>query len=175
MSQHRADQGIPVALRATVEEIRALTDEFCHAHLDAEYAKLCRRVVRKLARKRPSPLARGAARNWAGGAIYTIGSVNFLFDRSQTPHLTGDDLSRLLGIPKSTLANKAKTIRDTLQIGMIEPEFSRRELLVSSALPWLIQVNGLIVDARTAPPEIQAEALRKGLIPDLAALDADDA
>ena len=31
----------------------------------------------------------------------------------------------------------------------------------------MISVDGFIVDARTLPPEIQAEARRRGLIPDL--------
>lgn len=54
--------------------------------------------------------------------------MNFLFDKAQRPHLTGDDLSRLTGVPKSTLANKAKVIRDLLRLGQIDPEFCRREL-----------------------------------------------
>lgn len=32
-------------------------------------------------------------------------------------------------------------------------------------MAWLIQVNGLIVDARHASREIQEEAFRRGLIP----------
>jgi hypothetical protein len=93
--------------------------------------------------------------------------VNFLFDRTQRPHLTGDDLSRMTGVPKSTLANKAKLIRDFLSIGQLEPEYCRRELLRSNLLAWMIQVDGLLVDARTLPPELQAEARRRGLIPPL--------
>jgi hypothetical protein len=30
--------GVPIAMRPVVEEIVALTDEFCAAHLDEEYA-----------------------------------------------------------------------------------------------------------------------------------------
>ncbi len=48
--------------------------------LDAEYASLCRKLVAKLARKRPSPLERGDRRIWAAGAIYAVGANNFLFD-----------------------------------------------------------------------------------------------
>ena len=48
--------------------------------------------------------------------IYAVGSVNFLFDRTQRPHLTGDDLSALTGVPKSTLANKA----NALQVEMLD-------------------------------------------------------
>ncbi len=41
-----------------------------------------RKLVVKLARKRPSPLARGDLRIWAGAAIYAVGTVNFLFVNS---------------------------------------------------------------------------------------------
>ncbi len=165
---------IPAALRHEVEQIFKLTDPFCAEHLDAEYGELVRKLVAKLARKRPSPLVRGDLRIWAAAAIYTVGSVNFLFDRTQHPHMTGDDLSALTGVPKSTLANKAKLIRDVLRIGQLDPELCRRELLASNPMAWMILVNGFIVDARTMPPKVQAEARRRGLIPDLPA-EATDA
>ena len=95
--------------------------------------------------------------------------MNFLFDRTQRPHLTGDDVSDLTGVPKSTLANKAKLIRDVLRIGQMEPELCRRELFASNPMAWMISVDGLFVDARTMPPEVQAEARRRELIPDLPA------
>jgi len=91
-----------------------------------EYAALVRKLIAKLARKRPSPLARGDLRIWAAAAIYAVGTVNFLFDRTQRPHLTGDDLSALTGVPKSTLANKAKLIRDVLRIGQMSPSSAGR-------------------------------------------------
>ena len=160
---------IPTALQPHADQIFKLTDPLCAEHLDAEYSELVRKLVAKLARKRPSPLSRGDLRIWAAAAIYTVGSVNFLFDRAQRPHMTGDDLSRLTGVPKSTLTNKAKLIRDVLRIGQLEPEFCRRELLASNPMAWMISVNGFIVDARTMPPEVQAEARRRGLIPDLPA------
>jgi hypothetical protein len=34
-------------------------------------------------------------------------------------------------------------------------------------LAWLVEVNGLIVDARMLPIELQTEAQRLGLIPNL--------
>jgi hypothetical protein len=86
-----------------------------------------RKPVAKLARKRPLQLARGDLRIWAGAVIYTVGSINFLFDRTQRPHLTGEQLASLTGIPKSTLTNKAKLIRDLLDVGPFDREFSRRQ------------------------------------------------
>jgi len=128
---------IPQALRHEAQEILKLTDPFCAEYLDAEYSDLCRRLVARLARKRPSPLLRGDLRIWAGAVIYAVGSVNFLFDRSQHPHLTGNQLSELTGIPKSTLAAKAKQIRDLLRIRPWDPEFCRRELWKSRPLLWI--------------------------------------
>ena len=175
-SVHRSLR-IPASLQSDVEQIFKLTDPFCAEHLDAEYGELVRKLVAKLARKRPSPLSRGDLRIWAAAAVYTVGSVNFLFDRTQRPHMTGDDLSALTGVPKSTLANKAKLIRDVLRIGPFEPELCRRELIESNPMAWMISVNGFLVDARTMPPEVQTEARRRGLIPDLpgATTDAGEA
>ena len=152
---------IPAPLRRHVEQLFQFTDPFCGEHLDAEYAELIRKLIAKLARKRPSPLVRGDLRIWAAAAIYAVGSVNFLFDRAQRPHL-----SALTGVPKSTIANKARLIRDVLRIGQLDPEFCRRELLASTPMSWMISVGGIIVDVRTMPPEVQAEAWRRGLIPD---------
>jgi hypothetical protein len=160
---------VPRALRPDVEQIVALTDEFCAEHLDAEYATLCALLVAKLSRKRPSPLLRGDMRIWAAAAIYAIGSVNFLFDRSQPLHLTGDDLSDLTGVAKSTMANKAKQIRDLLGIGQLDLEFCRRDMIERHPYAWHVQVDGLIVDARMLPAALQAECRRRGLIPSLAA------
>jgi hypothetical protein len=159
---------VPSALRPVVEEIVGLCDEFCAEHLDAEYARLCARLVAKLARKRPSPLLRGERRVWAASAIYTVGSVNFLFDRAQPLHLSGDELSDLTGVAKSTMANKARQIRDMLGLHRSDLEFCRREMIESHPTAWYVQVDGLIVDARMLPAPLQAECRRHGLIPDLA-------
>ncbi len=99
---------IPAELRPRVSEVLAITDEVCAAHLDAEYSELCRVLIGRLARKRPSPLARDDTRIWAAGAIYAVGRVNFLFDRSQQPHLSADELAHHVGVVKTTMANKAR-------------------------------------------------------------------
>jgi hypothetical protein len=53
---------IPAALRDRTREILAITDQACAEHLDDEYANVCRHLVGRLARKRPSPLMRGDTR-----------------------------------------------------------------------------------------------------------------
>ncbi len=165
---------VPGGLRPDVERVIAVTDAFCSQHLDAEYGQLCRKLVAKLARKRPSPLERGDLHIWAAASIYAIGGINFLFDRAQKPHMSGDELSDLVGVPKSTMANKAKRIRDLLGLRQLDVEFCRKELLASHPMAWLVEVNGFIVDARALPPGLQDEARRRGLIPDLSLQESEE-
>lgn len=168
MGPAQAAPRIPAAQRSCVEQIVTLTDGLCVEHLDPEYAQLCRRLVARLARKRPSPLARGDVRIWAAAAVHAVGGINFLFDRSQTPHLAADRLSSLMGVPKSTMANKSRLIREMLRIRSYDPEFCRRELLDRHPYAWLVQVGGFIVDARALPEHLQEEARQRRLIPDTA-------
>jgi hypothetical protein len=149
------------------DEIAGITDRLCAENLDAEYGALCRKAIARLARKRPSPLLRGEARTWAGGIINTIGMVNFLSDPSQLPHMTTERLSEVTGVGKSTLSAKARVIQQVLGLGPMDSEYSRKEMLAKNPLAWMVQVNGFVVDARTLPLEMQAEARRRGLIPDV--------
>jgi hypothetical protein len=63
------------------------------------------------------------------------------------------------------MANKGRLIMDTLRISVLDPEWTRRDRLEANPMVWLIQVNGLVLDARMLPEEIQGEAWRRGLIP----------
>ena len=163
---------IPVVLRDRAQQIFDVTDVACREHLDEEYARLVRRLVARLARKRPSPVVRGDVRIWAAGAIYAIGQVNFLFDRTQSPHMTVKQLAEALGVKQTTMANKAGLINRTLDIGIFEPELSRVAMIEQHPMAWMVMVDGMIVDARMLAPELQDVARRRGLIPDLQALRA---
>jgi hypothetical protein len=160
-----ADLRIPVAMRATAEQVIKLTDAVCADLLDEEYAGLARHVVAKLARKRPSPLQSGRPATWAGGVVWALGQVNFLFDRSTQPYATHVDLADAFGLSKSTLGQKAKQIRDMLKMTWVTPEFLRAERIDKNPGIWFIMVNGLAFDARELPVEIQVEAYLKGIIP----------
>ena len=156
---------VPVALRDEVGQIVALTDGFCAEHLDVEYGELCRRLVGMLARKRPSPLTRGDLRIWAAGVIYAVGANNFLFDRSQELHLSGQDLATLTGVAPSTMANKAGAIRRAVKLDALEPTLCRQALLECHPYAWYVELDGIIVDVRGLLPELQDEARRRGLVP----------
>ncbi|MFG2037894.1 DUF6398 domain-containing protein [Dactylosporangium sp. NPDC048998] len=163
--QNRTTNSVPSAMRQVFDEIVTATDAFCLRHLDEEYAALCAKLSAKLARKRPSPLVRGDRRIWAAGIVYAIGRVNFLADASQTPHLRTDTMAELLGVKQTTMTNKGRLIMDTLKIGLMDPEFSRREIIDKNPMTWFLEVDGLIVDARHLPEPLQVEAWRRGLIP----------
>lgn len=158
-------ESVPQKMRPIYDEIVGLTDTFCAAHLNAEYAQVCRALAAKLARKRPSPLESGRANTWAAAIVHTVGRVNFLSDKSQTPHMRADELAKQFGLSQSTVGNKSKQIMDLLKIGLMDAEWTLPSRIDDNPMVWLISVNGLILDARTAPREIQEAALRKGLIP----------
>jgi hypothetical protein len=161
---------IPRGLRPLAEQIIGATDAVCLAALDEEYADLARRAVAKLARKRPSPLSAGRPATWAAGVVHALGQVNYLSDPDSEPCATPDQLCAAFGVAKSTMGNKAKQVRDLLRIDPFSPEFQRADVAEQNPALWLIQVGGLIMDARDLAPEIQARAWGLGLIPYIPAL-----
>ena len=165
---------VPRGLRPVVEEIVGITDSVCLSVLDEQYADLARRAVAKLARKRPSPLQAGRRATWAAGVVYALGHVNFLSDPASQPCVTADQLSTAFGVAKSTMSSKARQVRDLLRMSHFSPEFQRADVAAQNPLAWIIEVNGLAVDARHVPPGIQAEAFQRGLIPYMPALGPDE-
>jgi hypothetical protein len=156
---------VPLAVRPYADQVVAVTDAVCREHLDQEYADLCRRVMAKLARKRPSPLTRGDLRIWAAGIVHATGQLNFLFDPSQSPHATTDQLSEWLGVKKTTLGNKGRLIRDTLKLSVLDTEFIRHDLIDANPLTWLVRVDGMLVDIRHQSVQLRVQAFELGLIP----------
>jgi len=54
---------------------------------------------------------------------------------------------------------------DLFHIGLMDPEWTLPSRIDDNPMVWMISVNGLILDARYVPREIQEAAYRKGLIP----------
>ena len=162
MPRHDA---VPKIVKPRFDEIVALVNEVCGAHLTEEYAAVTRELAAALARKRPSPLLRGQSRTWACGITYTIGSVNFLFDPVQQPHVRGADLCALFGVSQSAGAAKSREIMRLFDIVPLDPRWSLPSRLADNPLVWMIQINGVIVDIRMAPRELQEQAYALGLIP----------
>jgi Domain of unknown function (DUF6398) len=156
---------IPKPMQDTFNAIVALTDAFCRAHLDEEYAQLARQATAALCRKRPSPLATGNLNTWACGIVYALGSANFLFDKSQQPTMRAADLCAGFGVSQSTGSAKAKVVRDALDMSQMDPQWYRPSKMEDNPLAWMIMVDGFVVDVRRMSRTVQEIAYEKGLIP----------
>lgn len=165
MARTQKSETVPKAMQETFDRIVALTDAFAQAHLNKEYAQQIRFVVAALCRKRPSPLTSGQAKTWACGASHAIGMVNFLFDSTQDPHISAQNLYKWFGVSASTGQAKSKIIRDLLKMVQLDPNWCLPSKLNDHPMAWLIMVDGFIIDARYAPRHIQEVAVAKGLIP----------
>lgn len=164
-SPEKQGSTIPTAVQPAHEAIVALTDGFCQEHLGEEAAATCRRMAGLLARKRPSPLTRGKPEGWACGIVRAVSWANFLDDPSLTPHVKSAEIDQAFGVSLATGHAKSKAIRDLLDVNRFDPEWTLPSRMEQNPLAWIISVNGLPIDARNAPREIQEEAYRKGLIP----------
>jgi len=157
--------GIADGVRPAFEEIAGLVDAFCRDHLDEEYAVVCRRLTEKLARKRPSPLVSGKAATWACGIVRTVGWVNFLDDRTQSPHMKLTAIDTAFCVGESTGQGKSKLIRKMFRISTFDPDWTLPRRMDDNPVVWTLNVNGFHVDIRHAPREVQQIAFEKGLIP----------
>lgn len=103
---------VPRAMRAAFDAVVRVTDDVCRRHLTPEYAALARRLTAALARKRPSPLLKGTSTCWACVVVCAPGTVNFLFDSTQKPHLRARDLCALFGVSQSGASAKSREIQE---------------------------------------------------------------
>ena len=156
---------IPAKMKEKYEAIWSLLEPFCREHLNEEYRAMCQQLLALLARKRPSPLVNGTSAAWACGIVRTVGWVNFLDDPAQKPHVKTTEIDEAFGVSSGAGQSKSKTIRAMLKIRRFDHEWTLPSMLDSNPMAWLVQVNGLLMDARHLPREIQQYAVARGLIP----------
>ena len=162
-------KSVPRRMLPSCEKIVALTDDVCDRYLNQEYRELARTMTAALCRKRPSPVASGQPRTWAAGIVYALGRVNFLSDKSSYPHMTTVDLCTAFGVSESTVHSKARAIEEALAIGPLDLRWMLPSLAEQNPLTWMAEINGLLVDLRYMPREIQEVAFAKGMIPHIPA------
>ena len=75
------------------------------------------------------------------------------------------ELCAAFGVAKGTGAAKSRAVRDALGMVQMDPNWYLPSKMDDNIMAWMISVNGLIVDARSMPIEIQEIAYEKGLIP----------
>ena len=165
---------VPKAMSVRYMEVAGIIEEFCDDKLNAEYKEICLRALAKLCRKRPSPVATGKARTWACGIVHAIGSVNFIFDKSKPLSMTAAEIADWFNLAKSTASGKSSEINKLLDLSYFNVEFLLQENIDGNPGIWYLSINGIIVDARKMPREIQEEAYDMGLIPYIPANRADN-
>ncbi|WP_028232835.1 DUF6398 domain-containing protein, partial [Paraburkholderia mimosarum] len=76
-----------------------------------------------------------------------------------------DALCQHFGLSAQTGSARSGSILNLLKIGQLDPRWSLPSQLDRNPLVWLIEINGIIVDARHIPRNLQEEAFRLGVIP----------
>ncbi|MDO8771610.1 MAG: DUF6398 domain-containing protein [Burkholderiaceae bacterium] len=156
---------VPATMQGKFAAITRASDAFCDLRLNDEYKQMIHLAVAALSRKRPSPLSKGTEAAWAAGLVHAVGMANFLFDASQTPHCKATDIQAHFGVGASTCSSRSKEARDALNMGQLAPAWTLPSRLDRNPMVWMLEVNGLIVDARHLPLEVQEIAFARGLIP----------
>lgn len=156
---------VPKAMQSHYDAVTGLTDAFCDDHLNEEYRDLAQSMTAALCRKRPSPLQSGQPRTWACGVVYLLGQINFLSDKASSPYMPMSQLSAGFGISQNTASAKARAISDKLNVRMMDPDWTLASLLDENPLIWMATLNGVVVDLREMPREVQVIAHKQGLIP----------
>ena len=75
------------------------------------------------------------------------------------------DIDKGFKVSESNGAARTKAIRDLLKVHPLDVEWMLSSQVDQNPMVWMIEVNGLLVDARHIPREIQEQAFRQGLIP----------
>lgn len=156
---------VPKAIEEPFMAIVTILEKLCNEKLNKEYFDLAIELAAKIARKRPSPFLSGNSKTWAAGIIHALGMVNFLFDKTQSPHLSSKALCDWFNLGQSTIGGKSKTIRDMFKIYQLDPKWSLPSRLDANPMAWMISINGFILDARHVTRDIQVAAYQAGLIP----------
>jgi hypothetical protein len=145
-----ARDDIPANARGAFDLVTRLTDEYCSTNLTEEYRVLARRLVAKLALKRPSPLSRGNTTTWACGCVYAIGVVNFLFDPHQRPYVRARDLCAAFGIGATTGSAKAREIMRMFRMAQLDPRWCLSKNLVDNPLVRMRDILTVVQESDSA-------------------------
>ena len=69
------------------------------------------------------------------------------------------------GVGQGTASAKGRIIYDALHLSRMDPEWMLKSLAARNPFIWMVEVNGLLVDLRDLPRELQVAAYEHGMIP----------
>ena len=128
------------------QQLLDLTGAFCDERLNADYKRLCKKAVERLAKKRPSPILRGKPEIWASGIVHALGSLNFLFDKSFEPYASSVDIAANFQVTTGSSSQKAGAVRDLLGLAQLDPEWMTKQMQerFSSTFAMMDEMNALM-------------------------------
>lgn len=159
-----AEPAVPRNNRERFDALVGLTDAFCDRHLGVEYKQLCREMAVILCDEE-ARVSSGKAESWAAGIVSALGFVNFLGDPATEPYMRQEDVARGLGVSPATMHARARVIRERFGLIQLDPNWCLPSLIDENPMVWMLKVNGMIVDIRAMPREVQQVAYEQGLIP----------
>ena len=125
-------------------EILELLRAFSSAKLNDEYFELAEKLLGKMARKRHVPFETGKVEIWAAAIVHALGMINFLFDSTQTPHVTVGEINDFFGTKQSSVGNRSKEIRDMFKLYHYHDEFTTPEMQKKNPFKKMVMINGMI-------------------------------
>lgn len=147
------------AIQQRTEILIQLTNDFSDKFLDAEYKTLCEKLIRKMARKKIVPFMTGRIEIWAAAVIHALGTINFLFDKSNKPYASVDDICQFFSTAKSTTGQKSKAIRDMFKLFYFDKDFSRADVKAND--PFAMMRSNVFLDGMPIPLTALPEDLQK--------------
>ncbi len=105
---------VPKATLARYEEISQILDQFCGEFLDPEARELFDRALKKICRKRPSPIVFGDSEHWACGIVYALCSYYGLFYESKEDRVSASSILDYFDESKSSAARITKIVKEIL-------------------------------------------------------------
>ena len=75
------------------------------------------------------------------------------------------DIHLFFGVSRNTAQGKARRIQESLNIHPFSLQWTLPSRADSNPLLWMLEINGVTVDIRHLPVDVQEIAHQKGLIP----------
>lgn len=150
------DDGKKKELKSRRDEIVKMVSAFCDEKIDKEYKGLCVKMVNKLYRKKGSPLGRGDLCVWAASVVYTVGSINFLFDKSFEPYIKSNEIHDYFGTKSSTVSAKSRLIRGLLNVSPVfDTEYTTAYMQYNNPFNQIFMMDDFFVSVDSLPDELQ--------------------
>lgn len=135
------------------EKIIELVSSFCDENLNDDYKNLCIKLIEELGKKEDVPFKRGKLEIWASAIIYAIAQTNLLFEKSSNSHITADDICNYFNTNKSTISNKARKIREIINLDLNDDESSKNYVLKKKSYVYVDDKSGEIIPESMVQPE----------------------